>query len=300
LNTLGIETGKAALRAWIKRVIGLCLVFFILLPSLGLGAGVSSTTLRRDLLGLDKTLAEVLNRMDQLSEKSRILAHEVQTIKSEQQLGVIDHVRVEGLLARLREILLERRELKKIEESLKQEREKSSQALHEVLGEEIRILLKKGEEEVGEDIAAAARLHQEVLMRMEERKKLSAHRSPRILTLPQLEVPNVEGISPEEQREIAILLKDDAETLEQKKAELIKERDHLREELQIKQALSRFRGFPRGLQAKPIDQQVLELKAQLNRIEMAILGHDRVARSLFSRSEAILSHAEKEEEGLLE
>jgi len=282
-----------------KRLIGLFLVFFLFFPSAILNAGQASHTLRRDLLGLDKTISEVLDRMDQLAEKSKILSREVQIIKSERQIGMIDHVRVEGLLSRLREILLERREMKKIEQSLKLEREKSSKALHEALREEIRVLLKKGEEEVGEDLSAAAKLHKEVLLRMEERKKLSEHRAPRILTLPQIEVPDVEGFSPEEQREIAILLRDDAETLEKEKLELIKERDHLRDELQIKQALGRFRGFPRGLQAKPIEEQIIALKRQLERIEVAILGHDRVAKSLFARSHDMLRHAEAEE-GLLE
>lgn len=282
-----------------KRLIGLFLILFVFFPAGTLEAGQATNTLRRDLLGLDKTIREVLNRMDQLADKSKALSREVQAIKSEQQIGMIDHVRVEGLLSRLREILLERRELKKIEQSLKLEREKSNNALYEALGEEIRLLLKKGEEEVEDDISAADQLHKAVLLRMEERKRLLAHRPPRILTLPQLEVPDIDGFSPDEQREIAILLRDDAETLEKKKEELLKEREHLQDELQIKQALIRFRGFPRGLQAKPIDEQVAELKKKLDRIEIAILGHDRVARTLLLRSKEILSHAEVEEEGLL-
>ena len=261
-------------------------------------AAQKSDVLRNNLKALDSTIQEVLDRMDQLAKKSQAVSREVQSMKQDKSLGIIDHVRVEGLLARLREILLERRELKKIEQSLRSDREKVRRRLYEVLGQEIRDLLKKGEAVIEKDITAADKIHKAVLRRMEERKHLTAHRPPRIAALPRIDIPDIEGFSQEEQEEIAILLRDDAETLNKKKDELQKERDRLREELQIKQALMRFRGFPRGLKEKPISEQVAELKEQVGRIEAAIQRYEEVVRTLTARSEEIFAHLLDEDEAL--
>ncbi|MFQ5543861.1 MAG: hypothetical protein ACE5FY_05870 [Nitrospiria bacterium] len=263
-------------------------------------AGPRADSLRTELQGLDKTVAETLNRVDQLAHQSRRVSREVQILKSERKIGIIEHARVDALLSRLREILVERRELKKIEETLKQEREKTRGFLYQALGAEIQNLLKKGEEEVSDgNIEGADRIHQAVLLRMQERQQLVAHRPLRITALPQIEIPDIEGFSLEEQVEIAILLKDDAETLDKEKEVLIKEHKRLREELHIKETLARFKGFPRGLQDAPIDRQIVALKQDLETLDQAIKDYANVTAVLVTRSKEIFERAKEQEETLL-
>lgn len=221
-------------------------------------------------------------------------------LKSKGQIGMIDQVRMEALLSRLREILLERRELKKIELSLNAERKRVAAVLHDRLGEEIRLLLREGEARARKkEVQRADQIHKEVLTLMRERQTLLAPSASHIPALPQIEIPDTTGASPSALREMAVLLKNDAEALGKKRSELIEERRFLQEDLQIKRTLARLQGFPRGIQKGPIDLQVRALEEKVAELDRAIRDHADAAQALLGKSDEILMDAEKREDALL-
>lgn len=260
---------------------------------------------RTEVLGnevqrIDQAIQRAGDRMDQLARRSEEVSREVQALKSKGRLGMIDQVRMERLLSGLREVLLERRDLKKIELKLNAERKEKAGLLYDQLGEEIKSLLVEGEAAVEKgDARLADQVHNTVLSRMEERQRLIKRQSPRIPVLPEVEIPDTEGISSAKQEEIAILLKNDAEILEKNKNELLDERDLLQKELRVKQTFARFQGFPRGLEGQSIDKQVQLLKEKLALFDQAIRDHTITIRKLVDRSEEVMESARKQEADLL-
>ncbi|MFQ5779591.1 MAG: hypothetical protein ACE5HN_02240 [Nitrospiria bacterium] len=294
---------------WIKKTIRLFLccgtAMAVLLAVLLMAEGLSmaagrADTLREEVQRLDKAIQDVLDRIDQLARRSEEVSREVQALKSKGRLGMIDQVRMERLLSRLRAILLERRELHEVEVNLNSERKKEAGLLYDQLGEEIGRLLAEGEAAAQQgDARRADQTHKEVLARMQERQRLIQRRSPWIPVLPEVEIPDTEGISPDKQKEIAILLKNDAETLEKNKKGLLEERGRLQKELKIKRSLARFQGFPRGIEDKPIDLQIEALEEKLTLFGRAIHDHTETIRRLLKRSEEALESARREEAELL-
>ncbi len=256
--------------------------------------------LRNEMAAISATLQEVLNRIDLSARHSEEVSNEVKALKSKGRAGMIEQVRMEALLSRLREILLERRELKKIELNLTAEKRRAAAALHDRLGEEIRLLLREGEARTQQkEIQRADQIHKEVLTLMRERQTLLDPAVSHIPALPQIEIPDTNGASPAALREMAVLLKNDAEALDKKKSELIEERRLLQEEFQIKQTLARLQGFPRGMQKGPMDLQVRALEEKRADLDRAIRDHADAVQALSEKSDEILTDAKKKEEDLL-
>ncbi len=288
-----------------KKPIKLFFCFALLLILLTLDPGLSIAEDRVEILGnavqrIDQDIQRAGDRMDQLARRSEEVSREVQALKSKGRLGMIDQVRMERLLTGLREVLLERRDLKKIELKLNSDRKEKAALLYDLHGEEIKRLLAEGEAAVERgDAGSADRIHSEVLSHMEKRQRLMKRRSPRIPVLPEVEIPDIEGISSAKKEEISILLKNDAEILEKNKNELLAERDFLQRELGVKQTFSRFQGFPRGLEDQSIDKQVQLLKEKLVLFDQAIRDHTIAIRKLMERSEEVMESARKQEADLL-
>lgn len=278
---------------------GFVSAFFLMAAGASFGEA-RTDSLRNEMKGIDSTLQEILYRLDQSARHSEEVSNEVKRLKSQRRAGMIDQVRMEALLSRLREILLERRELKKIELSLRGEKRRAAAALHDRLGEEIRLLLRKGEGLARQkEIQRADQIHREVLALMEERQTLLAPAVFHIPALPQIEVPDTDGASSSALREMAVLLKNDAEALDKKRSELIEERRLLEEELQIKQTLARLQGFPRGMQKGPMDLQLRALEEKLAELDRAIRDHAGAVQALLEKSDEIMADAEKREDELL-
>lgn len=279
--------------------------FGLLLILLTFDCGKSVAADRTEVLGneirkIDDALLKAENRMDLLARRSEKVSREVRGLKAKGQFGMIDQVRMERLLSGLRELLLERRELKKIELSLKEERKNKVALLYDLHGEEIKRLLEEGEDATLKgNTVLADQIHNEVLSRMEERQGLLKRRSRRIPALPEIEIPDTEGIPPAKQEEIAILLKNDAESLTKNKNELLAERDLLQKELKIKRTFSRFQGFPRGLEGESIDKQIQLLKEKISLFDQAIRDYALTIQKLNERSEEVMESARKEEAELL-
>jgi len=256
--------------------------------------------LTNDVRRIDQAILKAGDRMDQLARRSEEVSQEVHALKLKGRSGMIDQVRMERLLSGLREILLERRDLKKIELKLYTERKKMAELLYDLQGEEINRLLSEGERAVlNGNTILADRVHNEALSLMEERQRLLKRRPPRIPVLLEVDIPDSEGISFAKQEEIAILLKNDAESLEKNKNKLIDERNLLQKELRIKQTFSRFQGFPRGLEEQSIDKQIQGLKEKLVLFDQAIRDHTTTIQKLMERSEVVLESARKQEAELL-
>lgn len=278
---------------------GFVSAFLLILPGASFG-GERTDSLRGEMKAIDSTLQEILNRLDQSARHSEEVSNEVKALKSKGRAGMIDQVRMEALLSRLREILLERRELKKIELNLKAEKRRAAAALHDLLGEEIRLLLREGEARTRQkEIQRADQIHKEVLTLMRERQTLLAPVVSHIPALPQIEIPDTNGASSSALREMAVLLKNDAEALDKKRFELIEERRLLQEELQIKRTLARLQGFPRGMQKGPMDLQIRALEEKLAELDRAIRDHADAVQALLGKSDEILMDAEKQENALL-
>ena len=270
---------------------------------IGCGASFAkerTDSLRNEMAAISATLQEVLNRIDLSARHSEEVSNEVKALKSKGRAGIIDQVRMEALLSRLREILLERRELKKIELNLTAEKRRAAAALHGRLGEEIRLLLREGEARAQQkEIQRADQIHKEVLTLMRERQTLLDPAVSHIPALPQIEIPDTTGASSAALREMAVLLKNDAEGLDKKKSELIEEKRLLQEDLQIKQTLARLQGFPRGMQKGPMDLQVRALEEKRADLDRAIRDHADAVQALSGKSDEILTDAKKKEEDLL-
>ncbi len=288
-----------------QKPMKLLFTFVLLLILLSFGCGNSLAADRAKVLGnevwrIDQSILEAGDNMDQLARRSEEVSHEVRALKSKGRFGMIDQVRMERLLSSLREVLLERRDLKKLELKLNTDRKEKVAVLYDLLGEEIKRLLVEGENAMLKgDTPLADQVHSEALSHMEERQRLLKRRSPRISVLSEVELPDTEGISFSKQKEIAILLKNDAESLEKNKNELLDERNLLQKELQIKQTFSHFQGFPRGLEGQSIDKQVQSLEEKLSLYDQAIHDHTTKIQKLMERSEEMMESARKQEEELL-
>lgn len=290
---------------FVQRPIKFLPCFILMLILLIFNHGFSLAEDRLEMMGdelksIDHEIQRSRDRMDQLAKRSEEVSREVQSLKSKGRLGMIDRVRMERLLSGLREVLLERRDLTEIELQLNTKRKKQARLFHDQLGDEIKRLLAEAEIAVQKgDARLADQIHNTVLSHMEKRQGLMKRKSPHIPVLPEVEVPVIEGISSEKKEEIAILLKNDAESLEKTKNDLLDERDFLRKELEVKQSLSRFQGFPRGLEDQSIEQQVQTLKEKISLFEQAILEHASTIRMLLKQSEEVMKSAQKQEADLL-
>lgn len=273
----------------------------LLWVAIGISGGTSSAAAPSDALvseirALDATFQQVLNQLDRSARQSEEVSREVQALKSQRENGVIHQIRLKGLLSRLREILLDRRELKKLEQTLRFEREKKVALLYEQMGKEIASLVREAERWVRRgETERADRMHREVLAKMQIREELRRPRSLHIAALPKVEMPDLEGASPVEMREMAVLLRNDAETLDKKRKEIEEERRLLREELKIKQTLARLQGFPRGIEKEPIDRQIEALEERLALLDQAAERYAERVGALFAISDRVLARSKQEE-----
>ncbi|TAK07467.1 MAG: hypothetical protein EPO39_06470 [Candidatus Manganitrophaceae bacterium] len=270
----------------------------LLLTTFGVSAAAERPeSLLAELRAIDATFQQVLNQVDQSARQSEEVSREVQALKLQGAGGGLHQIRLERLLSRLREILLDRRELKKLEQSLRAEREKKADLLYDRMGEEIESLLREAEgaSRRGE-IQRADQIHRAILEKMQMREALRRPGSLHIAALPKFEVPDLEGASPIEMREMAVLLRNDAETLDKKRKEMEEERRLLREELKIKQILDRLQGFPRGIENEPIDRQIQALEERQTLLNEAIGRYAERIETLFAASEQMLAKSKWEEE----
>ncbi|WDT78016.1 MAG: hypothetical protein MPW16_22070 (plasmid) [Candidatus Manganitrophus sp.] len=251
-----------------------------------------------EVRALDATFQQVLNQLDRSARQSEEVSREVQALKA-QKAGVLDQIRLERLLSRLREILLDRRELKKLEQTLQSEREKKVSFLRDQMGKEIASLVREAEEAARRgEVERADRIHRQVLIKMEAREAL---RRPRLLHIPallEIEMPDLEGASPVAMREMAVLLKNDAETLDKKRKEIEEERRLLQGELKIKQTLARLQGFPRGIEKEPIDRQIQALEERRAVLDQAIERYAERVGALFALSDEMSAKSKREEDRL--
>jgi len=261
-------------------------------------AADQSDPLLAEIRALDATFQQVLNQLDRSARQSEEVSREVQALKA-QKAGVLHQIRLEGLLSRLREILLDRRELKKLEQTLQSEREKKVQLLYDLIGEEIASLLREAEGSMrrGEG-RRADEIHGSVLAKMQMREDLARPRSLHIAALPKIEMPDLEGASPVEMREMAVLLRNDAETLDKKRKEIEEERRLLLEELKIKRTLARLQGFPRGIEKEPIDRQIRALEERLAALDQAVERYAERVGALMTLSDEMLARAKREKDRL--
>lgn len=272
------------------------LLLLIGLPLLSI-AGERSEALFSEISALDTTFRHVLSELDRSARLSEEVSREVQSLKAQGAIGVLAQLRLQSLLSRLREILLDRRELKKLERNLELEREKKALLLYDLMGEEIdslareaEILLRRGEGQ------RAAQAYQTLLAEMQKREGLRKPSLFHIGALPEIDLPGLEGASPSEAREVAILLRNDAETLEKKRVEMEEERRLLREELKTKKMLSRLQGYPRGIETEPIRRQTPGLEERLSALDQAIDRYARRIQNLFATSDRMLASAKRQEE----
>lgn len=289
------------MRGGVRRFLRYGVVFALLWFAIGIPSGVSYAEDRSDALlaeirALEMTFRQVLNQLDRSARQSEEVSREVQALKSQKATGVLPQIRLEGLLSRLREILLDRRELKKLEQNLHAEREKKVGLLYDLMGEEIDSLLREAEASMRRgDAQRADQIHRAVLKKMQMREELRRPRSLHIDALPKIEMPDLEGASPAQMREMAVLLRNDAETLEKKRNEMEEERRLLREELKIKQTLARLQGFPRGIEKEPIDRQIRTLEERLAALDQAVERYAERAGALFAMSDEMLARLKREE-----
>lgn len=279
-------------------------ILSVLLLAVGICRGISLAGERTDSLveeirAFDTTFQQVLNLLDRSARQSEEVSREVQVLKSQKAAGVLHQIRLEGLLSRLREILLDRRELKKLEQNLHAEREKKVRLLYDLMGEEIDSLLREAEASMRRgEVQRADQIHRAVLAKMQAREDLRRPRSLHIAVLPKIEIPDLEGASPAQTREMAILLRNDAETLEKKRNEMEEESRLLREDLKIKQTLARLQGFPRGIEKEPIDRQIRTLEERLAALDQAVERYAERVQALFAMSDEMLARAKREEDHL--
>jgi FtsZ-binding cell division protein ZapB len=292
------------MRGGFKRFSRYGVILAILWFAIGISSGISHAVDRSDPLlaeihALETTFQQVLNQLDRSARQSEEVSREVQALKSQKTAGVLHQIRLEGLLSRLREILLDRRELKKLEQTLQSEREKKVELLYDLMGEEINSLLREAEGlmQRGEG-QRADQIHRSVLAKMQAREALRRPRSLHIAALPEIEVPDLEGASPAEMREMAVLLRNDAETLDKKRKEIEEERRLLLEELKIKRTLARVQGFPRGIEKKPIDRQIQLLEERLAVFDQAVERYAERVGALFTLSDVMLARSKREEDRL--
>lgn len=253
--------------------------------------------LAAEIRALDTTFRLVLDRLDRSALQSEELSREVQLLKSERAAGVFHQVRLEVLLSRLREILLDRRELKKVEQNLYVEREKKAALLYALMGEEIDDLIREAEGAMRRgDARKTEENHRAVLQKMQTREALRRPRSLHIPALPEIEVPDLEGASPVQIKEVAVLLRNDAETLDKKRNEMKEEGRLLQEDIGIKRTLARLQGFPRGIEKKPIDLQIRELEERLAALNQAIGRYAERAEALYEMADRMLAVSKRQEE----
>jgi hypothetical protein len=249
-----------------------------------------------EIRALDATFQQVLSQLDRSAGQSEEVSREVQALKAQKTAGVLHQIRLEGLLSRLREILLDRRELKKLEQTLRSEREKKVALLYEQMGEEIAFLIREAEGAVRRgETERADRIHREVLAKMQIREELRRPRSLHIAALPRIEIPDMEGASPVEMKEMAVLLRNDAETLDKKRKEIEEERRLLQEEIKIKRTLARLQGFPRGIEKEPIDRQIRALEERVVLLDQAVERYAERVEALFAISDEVLARSKREE-----
>ncbi|MCG3111028.1 MAG: hypothetical protein MCM46_04310 [Candidatus Manganitrophus sp. SB1] len=262
-------------------------------------AAERSDALISEIRALDTTFQQVLNHLDRSARQSEEISREVRALKSQRRAGVLDQIRLEALLSRLREMLLDRRELKKLEQTLQSEREKKAQLLYDLIGEEIASLLREAEASVrrGEE-ERADEIHRSMLAKMQMRENLRRPRSLHLTALPKIELPDMEEASLIEMREMAVLLRNDAETLDKKRKEIEEERRVLWEELKIKQTLARVQGFPRGIEKEPIDHQIRALEEGLAVLDEAVERYKERVGALFTLSDEMLEKSKREEDRL--
>ncbi len=271
--------------------------------AVGSASGLSRAADRSDPLlaeirALDATFQHVLNQLDRSARQSEEVSREVQALKV-QKAGVLHQIRLEGLLSRFREILLDRRELKKIEQTLQTEREKKVQLLYDLIGEQIASLLREAEGAMRQgERQRADDLHRAVLEKMQARENLRRPRSLHLAALPKIELPDPEGASPIEMREMAVLLRNDAEILDKKRKEIEEERRLLLEELKIKRTLARLQGFPRGIEKEPIDRQIRILEERRAVLDQAAERYAERVGALFVLSDEMLAKSKREEDRL--
>jgi len=292
------------MRGGFKRFLRYAVISSIVWFALGISIGISRAADRSDPLlaeirALEMTFQQVLNQLDRSARQSEEISREVQALKSQKAAGVLQQIRLERLLSRLREILLDRRELKKLEQTLQFEREKKVALLHDLMGEEIASLLREAEASVrrGEQ-ERADEIHRSMLAKMQMRENLRRPRSLHITALPKIDLPDMEEASPIEIREMAVLLRNDAETLDKKRKEIEEERRVLREELKIKQTLARVQGFPRGIEKEPIDRQIRALEEGLALLDEAVERYQERVGALFTLSDEMLEKSKREEDRL--
>lgn len=288
----------------IRELLRCGVLFGLIWGSMTISVGDSAAAERSDALiseirALDTTFQQVLNHLDRSARQSEEISREVQALKSQRRAGVLDQIRLEALLSRLREMLLDRRELKKLEQTLQSEREKKAQLLYDLIGEEIASLLREAEASVrrGEQ-ERADEIHRSMLAKMQMRENLRRPRSLHITALPKIELPDMEEASLIEMREMAVLLRNDAETLDKKRKEIEEERRVLREELMIKQTLARVQGFPRGIEKEPIDRQIRALEEGLAVLDEAVERYKERVGALFTLSDEMLEKSKREEDRL--
>lgn len=292
------------MRGGFKRFSRYGVILVVLWFAIGISSAISHAVDRSDPLlaeirAVEMTFQQVLNQLDRSARQSEEVSREVHALKSQKVDGVLNQIRLERLLSRLREILLDRRELKKLEQTLQSEREKKVQLLYDLMGEEIDSLLREAEGSMqrGEG-QKADQIHRLVLAKMQTRADLRRPRSLHIAALPKIEMPDLEGASPVEMTEMAVLLRNDAETLDKKRKEIEEERRLLLEELKIKQTLARLQGFPRGIEKEPIDRQVRALEERRAVLDQAAERYAERVEALFTLSDEMLARSKREEDRL--
>jgi hypothetical protein len=133
---------------------------------------------------------------------------------------------------------------------------------------------------------------------MQMREALKKTASIHIGALLAIDLTGLEGASPPERREVAILMRNDAEMLDKKRNEMEEERRLLQEELKLKKTLSRLQGFPRGIENKPIKDQTKALEDRLLILDQAIDRYAERIQTLFAVSDQMLAGSPTEKDPL--